>query len=55
MEKITDYINDEELVVNGEVTGDCMHDCKHKVSWVLPGMQDYGCKIEYTSWITPER
>lgn len=56
MEKITEIIDllDEELVVNGEISYACQHDCKHTTSWVLPGMADLGCgKVYYNAMWNP--
>lgn len=50
MEKITELIDleldSEELVVNGEISYECKHDCKHN-SWQLPGMKELGCETTY--------
>lgn len=47
MEKMMDAIvaADDQLVVNGEASYECTHDCKHTSSWVLPGMKDLGCGV----------
>lgn len=56
MEKITNVIASEndQLVVNGEASYECEHDCKFTSSWVLPGMKDLGCgKESYNAWVNP--